>query len=108
MAEDAYPYYNDYTWRDLITTDEILDTTLSYLEGQGYRIAEESDPMDMGVKVLSAAEVKETTYATLPSDIRLMILQFTNHDPVIANAVMDEFSPCGSVTSEVAAVRRRM
>ena len=89
MAEDAYPYYNDYTWRDLIVTDEILQETLSQLEAQGFTIAEESDPMDMGVRILSAAEVKETTYATLPSDIRLMIVQFTNHDPIIANAVME-------------------
>lgn len=89
MAESAYPYYNDYTWRDLVVTDAILDATLRQLEEKGFMIAEESDLNDMGSRVLSAAEVKASTYVTLPSDIRLMVAQFTNHDPVIANALME-------------------
>ena len=89
MAQSAYPYYNDYTWRDLVVTDEILNETLNHLREQGFTISEESDLNDMGSRVLSAAEVKASTYVTLPSDIRLMVAQFTNHDPVIANALME-------------------
>lgn len=89
LEESVYPYYNDYTWRDLLVTDELLDGTLDNLRAQGFTIAEESDPMDMGSRVLSEAEVRSSTFATLPSDIRLMIVQYTNHDPVIANALME-------------------
>lgn len=89
MAQDAYPYYNDYTWRTLVTTDEILDGILAGMEERQFTIAEESDPMDMGSRVISASEIKETIYATLPSDIRLMVITFTNHDPIICNAVME-------------------
>ncbi len=89
MAESAYPYYNDYTWRDLITTDEIMEATCRQLQHEGYQIMENSDPLDMGSRILSESEIRETVYVTLPSDIRLMRAEFTNHDPVIANVIME-------------------
>lgn len=61
---DAYQYYNGYTWNDLMGTEPILDKIMSNLP-------EEFERMD----------VRESIAADILSDIRLLTVTVTTHDP---------------------------
>ncbi len=60
---EAYQYYNGYTWNDLMSTDLILDRTMSYLP-DGY----------------SEEEVVSATLAEIISDVRLLTVTITTPD----------------------------
>ncbi|MCH5257033.1 MAG: hypothetical protein J1D87_07045 [Lachnospiraceae bacterium] len=60
---EVYQYYNGYTWNDLMSTDLILDKTMSYL------------PDDY-----TAEEVISATLAEILSDVRLLTITITTSD----------------------------
>lgn len=62
--EDTYQSYNGYTWNDLMSTNRILDTTMSYLP-ESY----------------TEEEVIAATKASILSDIRILTITVTTHDP---------------------------
>lgn len=68
----AYEYYNGYTWNDLLSTDLIMDTTMSYL------------PEDY-----SAEEVSEATLAEILSDVRLLTITITTSDAERTAKILD-------------------
>ena len=57
---EVYQHYNGYTWNDLMSTNLIIDTTMSYL------------PEDY-----TAEEVSEATLAEILSDVRLLTITIT-------------------------------
>ena len=60
---EVYQYYNGYTWNDLMSTDLILDTTMSYLPNDYTR-----------------EEVIQATLAEILSDVRLLTITITTSD----------------------------
>lgn len=60
---EVYQYYNGYTWNDLMSTNLILDTTMSYL------------PDDY-----TQEEVIQATLAEILSDVRLLTITITTSD----------------------------
>lgn len=60
---EVYQYYNGYTWNDLMSTDLIIDTTMSYL------------PDDY-----TPEEVAGATLAEILSDVRLLTITITTPD----------------------------
>ena len=60
---EVYQHYNGYTWNDLMSTNLIIDTTMSYL------------PEDY-----TAEEVSEATLAEILSDVRLLTITITTSD----------------------------
>lgn len=69
---EVYQAYNGYTWNDLMATDLILDTTMSYL------------PPDY-----TREEVTAATEAQILSDIRLLTIIITTEDPERTGAILD-------------------
>lgn len=69
---EVYQAYNGYTWNDLMATDLILDTTMSYL------------PSDY-----TKEEVAASTKAEILSDIRLLTITITTEDPERTDAILD-------------------
>lgn len=69
---EVYQAYNGYTWNDLMVTDLILDTTMSYL------------PSDY-----TREEVAAATEAQILSDIRLLTIIITTEDPERTEAILD-------------------
>lgn len=61
---DAYQYYNGYTWNDLMGTEPILDKIMEELP-EGFE----------------RADVKNSITADILSDIRLLTITVTTHDP---------------------------
>ncbi|MCM1261810.1 MAG: hypothetical protein NC313_03740 [Butyrivibrio sp.] len=61
---DAYQAYNGYTWNDLMSTDKILNITMSYLPDTYTR-----------------EEVAAATEASILSDIRLLTIDITTPNP---------------------------
>lgn len=61
---DAYQYYNGYTWNDLMGTEPIFDKIMANLP-----------------KEFERADVKEAIAADILSDIRLLTVTVTTHDP---------------------------
>lgn len=61
---EVYQAYNGYTWNDLMSTDPILNTTMSYL------------PQDY-----TKEEVEAATSAQILSDLRLLTITITTSDP---------------------------
>ena len=73
-GEDTYhQYYNGYTWNDLITTDPILDKTMTNLEEAGVDVARE--------------EVAASTEAKILSDVRLLTIYITNRDATLCEQI---------------------
>lgn len=60
---EVYQHYNGYTWNDLMSTNLIIDTTMSYL------------PEDY-----TAEEVSDATLAEILSDVRLLTITITTSD----------------------------
>ena len=83
-------YYNAYTWNDLMSTDDIINTTLSNLEKEGVPVVESylggtlSGSISGGV---TKQEVIDSTTAEIPSDGRLMVLTIENHDKDLTDAI---------------------
>ena len=69
---EVYQAYNGYTWNDLMATDLILDTTMSYLTPDYTR-----------------EEVAAATEAQILSDIRLLTIIITTEDPVKTGEILD-------------------
>lgn len=69
---EVYQAYNGYTWNDLMATDLILDTTMSYL------------PSDY-----TKEEVTASTEAQILSDIRLLTIIITTGDPERTATILD-------------------
>ena len=61
---EVYQAYNGYTWNDLMSTDQILNTTMSYLPD-----------------TYTKEEVVAATSAQILSDIRLLTITITTSDP---------------------------
>lgn len=61
---ETYQAYNGYTWNDLMSTDPILNTTMSYL------------PKDY-----TKEEVEAATSAEILSDLRVLTITITTPDP---------------------------
>lgn len=61
---ETYQAYNGYTWNDLMSTDPILNTTMSYL------------PKDY-----TKEEVEAATSAEILSDLRVLTITITTSDP---------------------------
>ncbi len=68
---DVYQAYNGYTWNDLMATEPILDLTMKYLP-EGY----------------TREEVTEATKAEILSDVRLLTITITSHDPDRCSAIL--------------------
>ena len=68
---EVYQAYNGYTWNDLMATDPILDVTMQYL------------PQDY-----TREEVITATTAEILSDLRLLTITVTTHDPDRCNAIL--------------------
>lgn len=68
---EAYQAYNGYTWNDLMSTDKILNATMSYLP-------------DTYVK----EEVIAATEADILSDIRILTITITTSNPDMTSEIM--------------------
>lgn len=68
---EAYQAYNGYTWNDLMSTDKILNATMSYLPDT---YAEE--------------EVIAATEADILSDIRILTITITTSNPDMTSEIM--------------------
>lgn len=68
---EVYQAYNGYTWNDLMATDPILDVTMQYL------------PQDY-----TREEVAAATKAEILSDLRLLTITVTTHDPDRCSAII--------------------
>ena len=68
---EVYQAYNGYTWNDLIATDPILNVTMQNLS-DGY----------------TREEVAAATEAEILSDLRLLTITVTTHDPDRCSAIM--------------------
>ncbi len=76
FAEDStgigYGYYNDYTWNDLMKSDDILNYTMSLLpEG------------------ISKETVENAVVADIISDVRLLTITVTTSDAEVTNCIAD-------------------
>ena len=69
---EVYQAYNGYTWNDLMATDPILNGTMSNLSGEYTR-----------------EEVVAATRAEILSDLRLLTITVTTHNPDRCSAIMD-------------------
>ena len=69
---EVYQHYNGYTWNDLMSTNLIIDTTMSYL------------PEDYTVE-----EVSEATLAEILSDVRLLTITITTSDAERTAKILD-------------------
>lgn len=76
FAEDStgigYGYYNDYTWNDLMKSDDILNYTMSLL------------PED-----ISKETVENAVVADIISDVRLLTITVTTSDADVTNSIAD-------------------
>lgn len=76
FAEDStgigYGYYNDYTWNDLMKSDDILNYTMSLL------------PED-----ISKETVENAVVADIISDVRLLTITVTTPDADVTNSIAD-------------------
>ena len=108
-AENAQDYYNAWTWKELITSDEILDAAMGELIAGG--LSEESQRTSDAVRtdgsavkteddelvlvpgtpsgMLTRAEVLSSVTIRLPSDLRVMMLTVTRHDADSADAILE-------------------
>lgn len=68
---DAYQYYNGYTWNDLMGTEPILDKI-----------------MDALPEAFDREEVRRSVTADILSDIRLLTITVTTHDPDRTEAIV--------------------
>lgn len=68
---EVYQAYNGYTWNDLMATDPILNVTMLNLS-EGY----------------TREEVIAATQAEILSDLRLLTITVTTHNPDSCNAIM--------------------
>ena len=68
---EVYQEYNGYTWNDLMATDPILDVTMSHL------------PADY-----TREEVIAATKAEILSDLRLLTITVTTHEPDRCNTIL--------------------
>lgn len=68
---EVYQAYNGYTWNDLMATDPILNKTMQNLSEEYTR-----------------EEVVAATKAEILSDVRLLTITITTHDPDRCNAIM--------------------
>lgn len=68
---EVYQAYNGYTWNDLVATDPILNITMQNLP-DGY----------------TREEVMSATEAEILSDLRLLTITVTTHDPDRCSAIM--------------------
>ncbi|MCR5676303.1 MAG: hypothetical protein K6G16_11400 [Lachnospiraceae bacterium] len=109
-AGNARDFYNAWTWRELITSDEILNTAMGELIEAG--VSEERERTGDGLskdhvavkkeddelwlvsqdlpenEMITRAEVLESTMVRLPSDLRVMMLTVTHRDPAFVNHVL--------------------
>ncbi|MCM1264390.1 MAG: hypothetical protein NC313_16890 [Butyrivibrio sp.] len=69
---DAYQAYNGYTWNDLMSTDKILNVTMSYLPDTYTR-----------------EEVAAATEASILSDIRLLTIDITTPAPRKTSEILE-------------------
>jgi capsular polysaccharide biosynthesis protein len=69
---EVYQEYNGYTWNDLIVTDPILNLTMDELSA------------DYGKE-----EVMAATEATILSDLRLLTVTITTHQPETTDAILE-------------------
>lgn len=67
----AYEAYNGYTWNDLMSTDKILNATMSYLPD-----------------TYTEEEVIAATEADIPSDIRILRITITTSNPDMTSEIM--------------------
>lgn len=109
-AGNARDYYNAWTWKELITTDDILNVAMEKLAAtgaaqekeqtgeavrtDGSAVKKEDDELWLvpgdGSKTgeITRAEVLESVTVKLPSDLRVMMLTVTHHDPAFVEAVL--------------------
>lgn len=108
-APDSKDYYNAWTWKELITSDEILDVAMNRLITQGLSSTQQASGDAVGadgttVKTqddelvlisgntengITRAEVLESVVIHMPSDLRVMMLTVTNRDRERADAILD-------------------
>lgn len=69
--EEIYQAYNGYTWNDLMSTDKILNTTMSYLPD-----------------TYTEEDVIAATSADILSDIRLLIITITTSSPDMTSEIL--------------------
>lgn len=107
-AGNARDFYNAWTWKELITSDEILDTAMGELIGQGLSPKEQGSGTVLtsdGTTVkseddelvlisgdtaagITRAEVLESVTVRMPSDLRVMMLTVTNRDRDRTDAIL--------------------
>ena len=75
--DEAYAYFNDYTWLTILKTDEIMDRVLPLLEGKAAKLDKEA--------------IGEMLDAHTPSDIRVLILTVTGGDAECCDNILKAY-----------------
>lgn len=87
---EVYDYYNGYTWNTIMATDEVINTTMDYLKEMG--IAELASGSETSGSVeggVTKDEVLASTTASVPSDLRYLVITINNTDKELAQAILE-------------------
>ncbi|MCR5178133.1 MAG: hypothetical protein K6C95_04025 [Lachnospiraceae bacterium] len=117
-AGNAMDYYNAWTWKDLMTDEEIMGYVMNTLYEKGLTDISQTDPEvirsdgttatiendelilkpgPMDDAYITRARVQSSMTVKLPSDLRLMMLTVTDHDRETADAILEALT--GALTA---------
>lgn len=86
---EVYDYYNGYTWNQLMTTDEIINTTMDNLKEMGItELASGSETPGSVEGGVTRDEVLRSTTASVPSDLRYLVITINNTDKELTKAIL--------------------
>lgn len=86
---EVYDYYNGYTWNQLMATDEIINTTMDNLKKMGIaELASGSKTQGSVEGGVTKDEVIASTTASVPSDLRYLVITIDNTDKDLAQAIL--------------------
>lgn len=86
---EVYDHYNGYTWNQLMTTDDIINTTMDNLKEMGItELAPGSETPGSIEGGVTRDEVLKSTTAAVPSDLRYLVITINNSDKDLAQAIL--------------------
>lgn len=86
---EVYDYYNGYTWNTLMSSDEIINTTMDYLKEMGItELASGSETPGSVEGGVTRDEVLGSVTASVPSDLRYLVITVGNTDKDLAQAIL--------------------
>lgn len=86
---EVYDHYNGYTWNQLMTTDDIVNTTMDNLKQMGItELASGSETPGSIEGGVTRDEVLRSTTAAVPSDLRYLVITINNTDKDLAQAIL--------------------